>query len=141
MVHEPDDTEAVLGVLRDLVGEQLCNAARPHDDDVLDVRALPSPNRTAHGTEERNEEHGKKPEHNESTEIRSRQVRDMRDDEKAPRSERDDLKDADNVVDGRVIRSLLVAVVETVNPREQHPERERREEECGLPHRSDAVCP
>ena len=54
---------------------------------------------------------------------------DMRDDEKAPRAERDDLKDADNVVDGRVICSLLVAVVETVNPREQHPERERCDEE------------
>ena len=70
-----------------------------------------------------------------------RQARDVRDDEEAPRSERDDLKDADDVVDGRVIGSLLVAVVEPVNPREQHPERERRDEERGLPHRSDAVCP
>ena len=39
VVDEPDDAEPVLGVLRDLVGEQLCDAARPDDDDVLDVRA------------------------------------------------------------------------------------------------------
>ena len=65
---------------------------------------------------------------------------DMRDDEKAPRSERDDLKDADDVIDGRMIGSLLVAVVEPVNPSEQHPERERCEEERSLPCGSDAVC-
>ena len=37
-IDEPDDPQAVLGMLLDLVGEQMGDAARADDDDVLDVR-------------------------------------------------------------------------------------------------------
>ena len=41
-VDEPDDVEPVLGMLLDLVGEQLRDLSRPDDDDVLHVRHLTS---------------------------------------------------------------------------------------------------
>ena len=64
---------------------------------------------------------------------------DVRDDEEAPRPQRYDLEDADDVVDRRVVGSLLVTVVEAVDPREQDPERKRRDEEGDLPHGRDLV--
>ena len=64
-IDEPDDAQAVLGVLVDLVREHVRHAARSDDDDVLDVCRLPSPDRAAHGAEERHEDDGKQPEDNE----------------------------------------------------------------------------
>ena len=63
----------------------------------------------------------------------------MRGNEEAPRAERDDLDDADDVVDRRVVRSLLVPVVEAVDPREQHPQRKARHEEGDLPTGRDPI--
>ncbi len=37
-IDEPDDVEPVLGMLLDLLGEQLRDLTRPDDDDVLHVR-------------------------------------------------------------------------------------------------------
>ena len=55
------------------------------------------------------------------------------DDEEAPRSERDDLEDADDVVDRRVVGPLLVAVVQPVDPGEQHPERQAQRRRARSP--------
>ena len=52
-------------------------------------------------------------------EIRIRKAEDVRHDEEAPRSERHDLEDADDVVDRGVIGSLLVSVVQPVDAGEQ----------------------
>ncbi len=62
-----------------------------------------------------------------------RHVDDVREDEVAPRPEREHLEDADHVVDRRVVGSLLVAVVETVDTEQEHPKRQSRDEEDDLP--------
>ena len=63
----------------------------------------------------------------------------MRGNEEAPRAERDDLNDANDVVNRRVVCSLLVPVVEAVYPREQHPQRKARREEGDLPTGRDPI--
>ena len=78
-----------------------------------------------HGAEQRHEHDGEEPEQDQAIERRVRKAGEVRDREEAPRPKRDDLEDADDVVDRRVVAPLLVAVVQPVEPREQHPERER----------------
>ena len=43
------------------------------------------------------------------------------------------LQNAEDVVDGRVVGSLLVSIVEAMHARDEHPEREARHEEGDLP--------
>ncbi len=126
-------------MLLDLVGEQVRDVARADDDHVLDVRALPTTDGAARGAQERDERNGEEPEHDQPPQVRVRKVENMRDDEEAPRPQRHDLEDADDVVDRGVVGSLLVTVVEAVDAREQHPERKGGEEESDLPDRRDLV--
>ncbi len=138
-IDEPDDPQAVLRMLLDLVGEQMGDAARADDDDVLDVGALPTTDGAARGAQERDERNGEEPEHDETSQVRVRKTEDVRDDEEAPGPEGDDLEDTDHVVDRRVIGSLLVTVVEAVDARKQNPQREGRDEDGHFPHRRDLV--
>src|SRR5688572_16865391 len=98
-------------MLFDLVGEQIRDVTRADDDDILDVRALAATNRAARGTQKRDERDGEQPEDDESGQIRIREIEDVRDDEEAPRPQRDDLEDSHNVVDRGVIGALLVTVI------------------------------
>ena len=140
-VDEPDDVEPVLGMLLDLVGEQLRDLARPDDDDVLHVRHLTASDQPAERAKERDERDRDQPEHDEPPEVRVRHVDDVREDEVGPGSERERLEHADDVVDGRVVGTLLVAVVEAVDVEQEDPERHRRREEDDLPGRNDRVDP
>ena len=64
---------------------------------------------------------------------------DLGDRDETPRADGDDLEDAEDVVDRRVVGSLFVAIVEPMQAREEHPERKARDEEHDLPRRPDVV--
>ena len=68
-----------------------------------------------------------------------RQAGELGNDENTPRSQRDHLEHAEEIVDGRVVGPLLVSVVQPVDAGEQNPERKAQEEEHDLPPRLDLV--
>ena len=74
--------------------------------------------------QDRHEDDREEPEDDEPPEVRIREPGEVRQNEEAPCSERHDLDDADDVVNRGMVRALLVAVVEPVHAREQHPERD-----------------
>ena len=55
-------------------------------------------------------------------------------DEERPRAERDELEDADDLVDRRVVDVLLVSVVQPVELGRDDPERQRQHHDCELSH-------
>ena len=133
---KPDDPQSVLGVFLDLLGEQARHVPGADDDDVLDVRRLTAADRPDDGAHDRHEGDRKEPEDDEPPKVRMREPGEVRQNEEAPGSERDDLNDPDDVVHGGVIRALLVPVVQPVDAREQNPERDGGDEENDLPDRS-----
>ena len=138
-IDKPDDAQAVLRMILDLVGEQVRDAARADDDDVLRIGTLATTDRAARGAQDRDECDRKEPEHDEACQVRIWKTDDVRDDEEAPRPQCDELEDTDHVVDRRVVGSLLVAIVEAIDPREEHPEWEGGDEQPDLPDRRDLV--
>ena len=59
----------------------------------------------------------------------------LRREQEDPRPQRDDLKDPDHVIDGRVVGSLFVAVVQAVDASEENPQWKACDEERELPGR------
>ncbi len=138
-VDEADDLQSVLGMVADLVGQQARDLTRPDDDDVLDVRGVPPSHDSRDRPEQRNEQDRDRPEDDEAREVRMRQADDLRDRHEPPRADGDHLQNAEDVVDGRVVGSLLVSIVEAVHACDEHPEGEARDEECDLPARVDLI--
>ena len=66
-VDESHDAQAVLGMVRDLVGKQVRHLTRADDDHVLEVCGLSSSDRPARRSEQRHESNGEKPEHDQPT--------------------------------------------------------------------------
>ena len=120
-VDEADDVQAVFGVLADLAVEELRHISRTDDDHVLNVGRVTPADDADRRSDERNEQDRRQPKDDEPRQGRVRQAGEMRDREEGPGSDRDDLEDAEDVVDGGVIASLLVPVVEGVCAREKHP--------------------
>ncbi len=102
---------------------------------------LTSPDQSAERAEERDERDRDQPEDDEPPEVRVRHVDDVREDEVGPGSERERLEHSHDVVDGRMVSALLIAVVETVDVEEKDPERQRCHEEDDLPGGDDGVDP
>ena len=121
VVDEADDVEPVAAVLAHLLGEQARDVARADDEDVLHVRGLASADHADEDAEEPDEADRERPEHHEPLERRMGELDDVRADEEDPGSDRDDLEDAEEVVDGRVIGALLVAVVQPVQRARESP--------------------
>ena len=140
VVDEADDVEPVSAVLAHLLGEQPRDVARPDDEDVLDVRGLAPADHADEDAEEPDEADGEHPEHDEPLEGRVGEPDDVRADEEDPCSDRDHLEDAEEVVDRRMVGPLLVPVVQPVQPREHHPQRQARAEQDELP-RGTTVSP
>ena len=138
-IDEADDLQSVLGMVSDLVGQQARDLTRPDDDDVLDVRGVSPSHDSRDRPEQRNEQDRDRPEDDEAREVRMRQADDLGDRHEPPGADRDHLQDAEDVVDGRVVGSLLVSIVEAVHARDEHPEGEARDEECDLPARVDLI--
>ena len=72
-------------------------------------------------------------------ERRMGELHDVRPDEEDPGSDRDHLEDAEEVVDGRMVGALLVTVVQPMQAREDHPQRQARAEQDELPLRHHGV--
>ena len=139
VVDEADDVEPVAAVLAHLLGEQPRDVARADDEDVLHVGGLAPADHSDEDAEEPDEPDRERPEHHEPLERRMSELHDVRADEEDPGSDRDHLEDAEEVVDGRVIGALLVTVVQPMQARENHPQRQARAEQDELPLRHDGV--
>ncbi len=122
-----------------MLGQQVRHLAGPDDDDVLDVRGVPPSEDARDRAEQRNQDDRDPPEDHEAREVRMREADDLGDRDEPPRPDRHHLEDAEDVVDRRVIRPLLVPVVEPVHPCEEHPERQACDEERDLPAHADDV--
>ena len=77
----------------------------------------------------RHEDDGEQPEEDEPRHVRAREAGEPRSDEERPRAERDELEDADDLVDRRVVDVLLVAVVQPVELGRDDPERQRQHQD------------
>ena len=138
-IDESDDVEPVLGVLRDLVGEQPCHLARADDDHVLDVGRPAAADEACRCSGERHEHDRADPECHQARERRVRGPEEMRHGEECPGADGDDLEHAEEVVDGGVIAALLVPVVQAVDARDEDPEGQAQEEQGDLVGDDDAV--
>ena len=132
VVDEPDQVDAVLGMLQVLVRDQLPDIAGADDDRVLDVLGPASADRAGATTGERDQHDRERPEGSRLLEVRREEAGRVPDAVGDPDRHRDEMEDADDVVDGRVVGALLVAVVERVELRGDHPGRQRDQEKQPL---------
>ena len=91
------------------------------------------------GAEGRDQEHGQEPEDSEPSQDGLHEVCRDAEEREDPDSDRDAAKDADDVVDGRVIGPLLVPVVEALEPEKEDPAGDREQERQVLEARGDPV--
>ena len=119
-------------MLDELPGNELANVAGTDDDDVLHVRVAAAGDRPGAGPRERDEENAERPEGDELGEVRLGETGHRRAREEEPGTGRQEPEDADEVVDRRVVGTLLVVVVELVELRDHDPERQRGDEQEDL---------
>ena len=138
VVDEPDEVDPVLGVLQDLAADQLPDISRADDDGVLDVgdsRAGKTSGEHAGKGDRRNADD---PEQQVTRDL-AVEVGQPQHREGGPRTDGDEVENADELVDGGVIGPLLVGVVEPVQLGQHHPERERGREDEQLDGRGHAA--
>ena len=131
-VDEADEVDAVLRVLEELPRRELADVAGADDDRVLEVERTAPGDRAREPAGRRHEDDGEQPEEDEPRHVRARAAGEPRGDEERPRAERDELEDADDLVDRRVVDVLLVAVVQPVELGRDDPERQRQHEDGEL---------
>ena len=121
-VDEPDELDAELGVLHDLAPDELTDIAGAHDDRVLDVARV-TPDRGAGYRAAAEHEPERDPPKDECLVDGDVYGADHRGDGKAePRPDRDERERGPGVVECRVVRPPLVAVVEAGGTRPEHPD-------------------
>ena len=123
-VDEADEIDAVLRVLKELARSELADVAGADDDRVLKIERTASRNRSCEPTRRRDENDGEQPEDDEPRHMRARKSREPRGHEERPGAERDELKDADDLVHRRVVDVLLVAVVQPEELGRDDPKRQ-----------------
>ena len=138
-VDKTDDSEAVLGMLGDLRREEAGHVTRADDDHVLDVGGVSPADNADQGAEQEHEEDREEPEEDQACQRRVAEARDLGDHDNAPRPQRHHLEDAEQIVDSRVVRALLITIVEPLYVGEQHPERQAQHEQNELPACRDRV--
>ena len=141
-VDEAEHVDPVLGVLANLLGHELADVARPDDDRVLEIGDRPPAERAR----ERTGAVVTRTIAASQNAIRRWSARigepgHLGGEEEHPASHRDEMEDADQVVGGRVVRSLLVGVVEAVEASSDEPERHRQEEDQDLRRVAHGVRP
>ncbi len=128
VVDEADEVEAVFGVPQHLAGHALAHVPGADDDRVLQVRdAAPAPEAgdRARDGDERDRE---PPQRHRLREVRSGGAEQPFADEEEPDADGDQVEDAAELVRGRMVRPLLVLLVEAVEARDQDPAGNRRQE-------------
>ncbi len=120
-VDEPDDVDAVLPVLEHLLRDQLADVAGADDDRVLQVLDLPPAVAARQRTHDHDREDRCGPEEHQLRHRHAADVGHLHAHEQEPGAERDQVEDRDELVDGRMVGALLVAVVEAVHLRHERP--------------------
>ena len=141
VVDESDDVEAVLRMLEELLRDQLADAACSDDQRVLDVRRCPSNDRAGHDAATGDEHDRRHPECEELAEVWFGHMREPGAGNEDPGAEGDHVENTPRVIDRGIVGLLLVAVVEPVRAGEQHPDRQRRDEDERLLQETDRDPP
>ena len=126
VVDEAHEVDAVFGVLEQLARDELANVPGADDDGVLDI-GEGSPGRDArHGAAGRDEQDPENPEEQHLRDARLHETSREPEDERAQRHEEEHARE---VVERRVIRQELVAVVQAEELRRHYPDRQRGQED------------
>ena len=123
-VDEADEIDAVLGVLKKLASSELADIAGADDDRVLEVERTAPRDRSRNAAGGCHEHDGEEPEEEEPRHVRAGAAGKPRRDKKRPRAERDELEDADDLINRRVVDVLLVAVVQPEELGRDDPQRQ-----------------
>ena len=127
-VDEADEIEAVLRVLEQLARHQLADVARADDDGVLEVEDAPPADRPGGAAADRDEDERRDAEERELAQLRIREAERPERQRDQPHAGRDQVQDADDLVDRRMVGALLVSLVEPVQLRQDDPERQAGQE-------------
>ena len=128
VVDKPDDIDAVLRMLQELARDRLADVACSDDDRVLDVLEAPAADRACEGASRDYEHDREQPEDEQLMQVERRHVSHGRADKEDPGADCDEVKDAYEVVDGRVVVALFVVLVQPVEPCHHDPGREGERE-------------
>ena len=130
---KPSEVDAVLRMLDELAGDELADVAGTDDDVFCTYVLAAAGDRPGAGARDRDEDGSPSPRSATSLgRLGSASPVTDAPDEEEPGTERDELEDADEVVDRRVVGPLLVVVVELVELRHDDPERQRDDEQEDL---------
>ncbi len=131
-VDEADEVDAVLRVLQELPCGELADVAGADDDRVLEVERTAPRGRAGDAARRRHEDDGEQPEEDQPRHVWAREAAEPRADEERPGAERDELEDTDDLVDGRMIDMLLVAVVQPIELGSDDPQRQTQHHDAEL---------
>ena len=129
-VDEADDVDAVLGVLQDLAADQLADVACTDDHRVLLIRDAATDDRPRDPAVEGHDQRRGRPQQDDGSDV-GRAAERRRDGDHEKRADGEDMEDADQVADRRVVRIYLVPVVEAV----ELAQRERQHRKQRIPAR------
>ena len=127
LVDEADEVDAVLRVLEELARGELADLPRADDQGVLQVQRAPPSERTRGAAKCHDEDRREEPERYEAGNVRVSDSHEPGRDEVEPRAERDQVEDAHELVDRRMVDVLLVSLVESVELGGDDPERNRQQ--------------
>ena len=139
VVHEADDVHPVLRMPEELLGDTLSNLPRADDERVQDVGVASPAQGTRDCAADRDESDREHPEERELRKARVCEIEDVREREEEPGADREHVEDAEELVDARVIGSLLIARVEVVDATQNDPEWQGQSKEHDLRVGADAV--
>ncbi len=132
-VHEPDEIDAVLGVLQELAGDELAHVSGPDDDRVLKMGDRVAADAARARAAGRHEGDACAPEEDELGKLGRPEAGQPATGVEDPGTDGDEVEHADELVRSRVVRALLVVVVEAVELGHHDPGGKRRDEEQGMP--------
>ena len=124
-VDEADEIQTVFGMAKQLAGDALTDIAGAEDERVLVVERTSAAERTCDAACESDEHDRGAPQHDGVRHGRISKTGQLQRGEHEPRSDRDQVEDADDVVGRRVVRALLILVVQVIETRDCDPHGKR----------------
>ena len=119
-------------VVEELARHELADVARADDERVLQVVDAPAAEAARRRPAHRDERDRERPERDEALGLRAHDLERRGRHEQAPGADRHEVEHADDVVRRRVVRPLVVVVVEPVDLGRHGPDRQRGQEEQQL---------
>ena len=139
VVDEAEQIDPVLGMLEQLPRDQLTDVAGSDDDRVLEIAHMTSAVRARGRAPGRDQCDGCRPEDRDLARRRMGEIRQVQPEDEQARADRDHVEHARELVAGRVVGALLVALVEAVELCDDDPGRKGQYEEDELRTGCDAV--